>query len=255
MKPESPLRATAFRIFCAGFLALGLAGLASAQPVRESPPVKDHKGVFFWKSVGRGYLGIQVLGLTPELRAHFGASEDEGVLVAKVEEGSPAAAAGIQVGDVLTAVDGKPVVGPHNLALAIREKKAGESVNVDFLRDGNALAVSVAVEERDRKVIDLAEFDVAVPPFGAFSGAGPLEGEQGVVFGPGSRLELNEDAVRAFEEAMRDLEGRFGSEEWQEKLKRFREIDVDKIQERMKEVEDRLRKLESELDKEGKKKP
>jgi membrane-associated protease RseP (regulator of RpoE activity) len=255
MKQESPLGTTSFRIFCTGLLTLGLSGLASAQPARENPPVKDHKRAFFFKSIGRGYLGIQVLGLTPELRAHFGAPEDQGVLVAKVEEGSPAAAAGIQVGDVLTAVDGKPIVGPHNLALAIREKKAGESVNVDFLRDASALNASVAVEERDRKVIDLAEFDVAVPPFGTFAGAGPLEGEQGVVFGPGSRIELNEDAVRAFEDAMRDLEGRFGSEEWQEKLKRFREIDVDKIQERMKEVEDRLRKLESELDKEGKKKP
>lgn len=253
MKQESPLATTSFRIFCAALLTLGLAGLASAQPTRESRSEKG-KRAFFWKSIGRGYLGVQVMGLTPELRVHFGAPEDAGVLVAKVEEGSPAAAAGLQVGDVLTAVDGKPIVGPHNLALAIREKKAGESVNVDFLRDASALNASVAVEERDRKVIDLAEFDVAVPA-PPFPGAGPLEGEQGVLFGPGARLELNEDAVRAFEEAMRDLEGRFGSEEWQEKLKRFREIDVDKIQERMKEVEDRLRKLESELDKEGKKKP
>jgi hypothetical protein len=53
---------------------------------------------------------------------------------------------------------------------------------------------------------------------------------------------------------MRELEGRFESEEWQEKLKRFRELDMGKIQERMKEVEERLRKLESELDQEGKKK-
>jgi membrane-associated protease RseP (regulator of RpoE activity) len=235
---------------------VGLAGLASAGQVGESgasQPGRDHTRAFFWKNMGRGYLGVQVLGLTPELRAHFGAPEDAGVLVAKVEEGSPAAAAGIEVGDVLTAVDGKPIAGPQSLALAIREKKAGESVNVDFLRDKGTLSASVAVEERDRKVIDLAEFEVAIPEIAPFPGTGPLEVERGFVFA-GPEGSLDQDAVRAFEDAMRDLEGRFESEEWQEKLKRLRELDLGKIQERMKEVEDRLRKLEAELDQEGKKK-
>lgn len=237
-------------------VTVGLAGLASAGQVGKSgasQPGRDHTRAFFWKSMGRGYLGVQVLGLTPELRAHFGAPEDAGVLVAKVEGGSPAAAAGIEVGDVLTAVDGKAIAGPQSLALAIREKKAGESVNVDFLRDKGTLSASVAVEERDRRVIDLADFEVAIPEIAPFPGAGPLDVERGFVFA-GPEGSLDEDAVRAFEDAMRDLEGRFESEEWQEKLKRFRELDLGKIQERMKEVEDRLRKLEAELDQEGKKK-
>jgi hypothetical protein len=235
-------------------VTLALTGLAAAAgQSRASQPGKDHTRAFFWKSIGRGYLGVQVLGLTPELRAHFGAPEDAGVLVARVEEGSPAAAAGILVGDVLTAVNGKPIASPQSLALAIREKKAGNSVNVDFLRDEGALSASVAVEERDRRVIDLAEFEVAIPEIAPFPGTGPLEGGPGFVFA-GPEGSLDEDAVRAFEEAMRDLEGRFESEEWQEKLKRFRELDLGKIQDRMKEVEDRLRKLEAELDQEGKKK-
>ena len=249
------LRTTSLHIVCASLVTLALTGLAAAAgQSRASQSGKDHTRAFFWKSIGRGYLGVQVLGLTPELRAHFGAPEDAGVLVARVEEGSPAAAAGIQVGDVLTAVDGKPIAGPQSLALAIREKKAGNSVNVDFLRDEGALSASVAVEERDRRVIDLAEFEVAIPEIAPFPGTGPLEGpEHGFVFA-GPEGSLDEDAVRAFEEAMRDLEGRFESEEWQEKLKRFRELDLSKIQDRMKEVEDRLRKLEAELDQEGKKK-
>jgi hypothetical protein len=206
--------------------------------------------------MGRGFLGVQVLGLTEELRVHFGAPSDSGVLVAKVEEGSPAAAAGIQVGDVLTAIDGEPIEGPRSLAIAIRGKKTGESVNVDFLRDRGTISASVAIEERDRTVIDLAEFDFALPEIAPLPGEGPLVGGPDFVFAtPGMRLKLNEESLRAFEEAMRELEGRFESEEWQEKLKRFRELDMGKIQERMKEVEERLRKLESELDQEGKKKP
>jgi membrane-associated protease RseP (regulator of RpoE activity) len=192
--------------------------------------------------------------LTRELRAHFGAPEDAGVLVARVKEDSPAAASGIQVGDILTAVDGKPLAGPPSLALAVREKKAGDSVNIDFLREKAALSASVTVEERDRTVVDLAEFEAAIPDIGPLPGIGPLEGSHGFVFTPGGRMELDPEALRAFEEAMRDLEGRFESEEWQEKLKRFREMDLGRIQDRMKEVEDRLRKLESELDQEGKKK-
>jgi membrane-associated protease RseP (regulator of RpoE activity) len=241
---------TSFRVVCAGLAAVGLAGLASAQ---SSKP-RDQTRAFVWKSMGRGYIGIQVLGLTPELRVHFGAPEDAGVLVARVDEGSPAAAAGIQVGDVLTAVDGKPIAGPQILALEIREKKTGETVNVDLLRDQAGLSASVSVEERDRPVVDLAGFEAAIPAIPPFPGIGPLEGEHGVFFAPEGRLALDEEALRAFQEAMRDIEGRFESEEWQEKLKRFREMDLGKIQDRMKEVEDRLRKLESELDQEGKKK-
>ncbi len=242
-----------FHVVLAGLAAVGLAGIAAAQSGKPA----DHTRAFFWKSMGRGYIGVQVLGLTPELRVHFGAPEDAGVLVARVDEGSPAAAAGIQVGDVLTAVDGKPIAGPHILAVEVGEKNAGESVNVDWIRHEAGLSASVPVEERDRKVIDLAGFETAIPPLpeiGAFPGLPVPPGEHGVFFAPGSRLALDEEALRAFEEAMRDLEGRFESEEWQEKLKRFREMDLGKIQDRMKEVEDRLRKLESELDQEGKKK-
>lgn len=242
---------TSFRIAAIVLAALALADFASAGQDRAGTPGKR---VFSWQFIGRGYLGVEVMPLTKELRAHFGAPDDAGVLVARVKEDSPAAVSGIQVGDVLTAVDGKPLAGPPSLALAVREKKAGDSVNVDFLREKAALSASVTVEERDRTVVDLAEFEAAIPDIRAFPGLAPLEGSHGFVFTPGGRMELDPEALRAFEEAMRDLEGRFESEEWKEKLKRFQEMDLGKIQDRMKEVEDRLRKLESELDQEGKKK-
>src|SRR4029077_19784150 len=50
----------------------------------------------------RGYLGIQLIEITPELRAHYGVARDAGVLVGGVEPDSPAAKAGIEVGDIIT---------------------------------------------------------------------------------------------------------------------------------------------------------
>ncbi len=239
------------RIVCIAAWALALAGMAPAQEPPEPPRA------FVWKGMGGGgYLGVQVLDLTPELRAHFGAPENAGVLVARVEEGSPAGSAGILVGDVLTSVDGKPIERPSSLARAIRAKKAGNSVNVDFVRDKGPLSALVTVEKRVRRIVDLAEFEVDVPEIAPFPGDGPLVGGHGFVFaGPEGAIDLNEEAVRAFEDAMKDIEDRFESEEWQEKLKQFSELDFSKIQERMKEVEERLRKLEKDLDQEGKKKP
>jgi membrane-associated protease RseP (regulator of RpoE activity) len=246
-----PGTTTSLCIASIALAVLSFAGLAAAGQARASEPGKR---VFSWKFIGRGYLGVEVMPLTKELRAHFGAPEDAGVLVARVREDSPAAAAGIQVGDVLTAVDGKPLSGPPSLAHAVREKKTGESVQVDFLRDESALTATVTVEERDRTVVDLAEFEAAIPDIFAFPGIGPLEGSHGFVYTPGERMELDPKAMRAFEDAMRDLENSFDSDEWKEKMKLFQKLDLSEFQERMKEVEDRLRKLEGELDKEGKKK-
>jgi membrane-associated protease RseP (regulator of RpoE activity) len=234
---------------------LGLAGLTFAAqppaPILPKPPGPPR--TFVWKSMGRGYLGVQVLPLTRELRAHFGAPEDSGVLVAKVEEGSPAADAGIQVGDVLTSIEGNAIEGPRSLALAIRGKKPGENVDLDFLREKSPLSAAVTVDESDRMIIDLADFEFAIPEVLPMPEIAPFE-PGARIFLPGEHLELDKDALKAFEDAMRDLGERFDSEEWKEKMQRFQDLDVGKIQERMMEVEERMRKLESELEKEGKKK-
>src|ERR1700674_1056075 len=56
----------------------------------------------------RGYLGVELSELTPELRAHFGAPESAGVMVARVAAGSPAEKGGLNVGDIITSLYGQP---------------------------------------------------------------------------------------------------------------------------------------------------
>ncbi len=97
---------------------------------------------------GGGYLGIELAELTPELRRHFGVDESAGVMVSKVLDDSPAARAGLKVGDIISAVEGEAVATSHGLASAIRKKEEGQSVLLEIWRDGSVSNLTAAVEER-----------------------------------------------------------------------------------------------------------
>lgn len=110
----------------------------------------DGPGRFtFGQLMGGGFLGVALTELTPELRAHFGVGEDEGVMVSKVLDDSPAQKAGLEVGDIVTAVDSKRIGSGHSLSRIIRGKEAGESVLLEVWRDGSMQNISAAVEERE----------------------------------------------------------------------------------------------------------
>lgn len=109
---------------------------------------KIHGGGPHFKLLGRGaLLGVGFVPLTPELRRHFGAPENAGVLVSKVVEGSAAQAAGIAVGDILLEVDGKSIGEGFELGHLIREHKAGDAVSIALLRDGRQQTVSATLAE------------------------------------------------------------------------------------------------------------
>jgi membrane-associated protease RseP (regulator of RpoE activity) len=107
----------------------------------------------------RGFLGVRLLEITPELRAHFGAPKDAGVLVSDVEAGAPAAKAGLEVGDVITAVDGERVGWTGDVSRAVRRKKGGETVQIDVIRSRASRRLTVEVEERSarERSIDLGD--------------------------------------------------------------------------------------------------
>lgn len=94
-----------------------------------------------------GFLGVMLTPMTPELRAHQGVPESAGVLVSKVLDDSPAARAGVRVGDVISAVDGEAVTSPRELAAAIRGRKDGDLVTLELWRDGVVQKLTTAVEE------------------------------------------------------------------------------------------------------------
>lgn len=112
--------------------------------------------------IGRGgFLGVRLIGITDELRVHYGAPKDSGVLVGEVEAGSPAERAGIEVGDVIVSVDGSRVESTWDVSRAVRRKKGGETVEVEIVRGRSARKLSVTLDERKsrERAIDLGDMD------------------------------------------------------------------------------------------------
>lgn len=226
-------------------MIVALSGSAAvAQPTEETHRRRDDASRLVVRHLSRGYLGVHLTRLTPELRAHFGAPEDAGIMVSRVEEGGPAETAGILVGDILTAIDGEPIESVATLSRAVSRKERGDTVTVELYRDGGLLSLPVTVTERERPVVDLSRY--------RFLGDG--DGLSDVVAAaPG--LRLDGESIEAFEAAMRELEERFDSPVWREKLERVGELDIGAIEKRMKEVERRLKQLEKELAQEERKNP
>jgi len=110
-----------------------------------------------------GFLGISGATITPELAKAFNLPVEEGVLVQQVEEGGPAAAAGIQGattaaevegqqfglgGDIVTAIDGEKIGSTEDLVKTISDAHAGETVEMTVIRGERTATVSVTLAER-----------------------------------------------------------------------------------------------------------
>jgi membrane-associated protease RseP (regulator of RpoE activity) len=113
---------------------------------RVAPGEGPH--VFEFGGFGRGgRLGVQLQSLSEQLGEYFGVSDGDGALITSVREESPAAAAGLRAGDVITRVGDADVDGPTDVARAIRKADAG-SLPITIVRDGSARTVTVDLPER-----------------------------------------------------------------------------------------------------------
>jgi serine protease Do len=99
----------------------------------------------------RGWLGVVVQTVTPELAESFGLEEGKGALIADVSKGGPADKAGIEPGDVITKFDGKDVKEMTELPLMVAETMVGKKVKVAVLRDGKKKVITVKIGELEEK--------------------------------------------------------------------------------------------------------
>lgn len=105
--------------------------------------------------VRRGFLGVGLTEMTPELRSHFGAPEKAGVLVSSVEPDSPAGKAGVRVGDVIARVDGKDVTSSWDVRSQVRELDEGEQVPLEIWRDRKVQTLTATISLRERPELDM----------------------------------------------------------------------------------------------------
>jgi serine protease Do len=98
--------------------------------------------------VHRGYLGIQITDLPPEVAARMGLKKDAGVVVGDVFDNSPAGKGGIQPGDIITSIGGKAVKDGRQLQTVVAGLPLRKPVDITVLRDGKSKVLPVTIEEQ-----------------------------------------------------------------------------------------------------------
>jgi serine protease Do len=123
----------------------GNIGIGFAIPIglaKEIVPQLKEKG-----HVTRGWLGVMIQKVTPDIAESLGLSEARGALVADVVKDGPAEAAGIKQGDVIVEYDGKPVNDSAELPLLVARTSVGKTVKLKVIRGKDTETMSVKVQE------------------------------------------------------------------------------------------------------------
>lgn len=124
----------------------GNIGIGFAVPANLAKSVMDQ--IEKTGKVQRGYIGVSLQPMNPDLAKQFGIENAKGALVADVTPNSPGAKAGLKQGDVITAIDGKKVEGSDDLTMDVISHEPGSTVSLDVIRDGKPTTVKVTLGTR-----------------------------------------------------------------------------------------------------------
>jgi serine protease Do/serine protease DegQ len=125
----------------------GNIGIGFAIPVNLAANIME--SLIETGTVSRGFLGVSIQDLDAELASEFGLEDAKGALVVQVSPDSPAEEAGLERGDVLISVDGRPVASTAELRLLISQTTPGSDVRIGYIRDGDELESSVTLGKLD----------------------------------------------------------------------------------------------------------
>ncbi|MDO8705099.1 MAG: DegQ family serine endoprotease [Sulfuricaulis sp.] len=128
----------------------GYMGIGFAVPSNMTRAVMD--SLIKSGKVVRGWLGVSIQEVTPELAKQFGMKENKGALVSEVIPSSPAVAAGIQSGDIITAFNGKTVDSPSILRNTVAQTPVDSTVKVAVLRDKKSVTLEVKISEQPKDI-------------------------------------------------------------------------------------------------------
>ena len=123
----------------------GNMGVGFAVPINQAKFVMDR--LVNDGKVTRGYLGVMIQEVTPELASAFKLSDTSGALVGGVSPNTPAAEAGLKERDVITEINGRKAVDSRHLRLMISENPPGSKIALTVLRDGRERTVTAKLAE------------------------------------------------------------------------------------------------------------
>jgi S1-C subfamily serine protease len=118
-------------------------GIGFAIAIDTAKPIADQ--LVSTGRVEHPFLGIRYVPLNPAIARQLGVQTTDGVVVGQVQPGSPAASAGLQPRDVITAIDGQALKGDSALAEAVNAHKPGDSVTLSVLRGGQQQSLKVTL--------------------------------------------------------------------------------------------------------------
>lgn len=122
-------------------------GIGFAVPSRTAQDVVSQ--LIATGTIERGFVGLRLQDISPAISRALGMDDATGALVASVEPGSPAEAAGVEVGDVVTQFAGEPVESPRDLSRAVAEREPGTEVPLVVRRNREDVQLSVELGTRE----------------------------------------------------------------------------------------------------------
>ncbi len=147
----------------------GSVGIGFAIPAEVASPIVDK--LIAGEEILRGYLGVSIQPMTEDMAAALGLPQNRGEFIQRVQEGEPAAQAGLRAGDVVLRIDGKDVTPDQTLSFIVANIAPGQRVNLEIVRDGQRQTVPVTIGRRP------SEDQIAAQLFNPDEEGGPsLEG-------------------------------------------------------------------------------
>jgi S1-C subfamily serine protease len=124
----------------------GNIGIGFAVPSNLTKQVMDQlvKG----GKVSRGYIGVLLQGVSPEVAQQFGLKDTHAAIITQVDPGKPGAKAGLQVGDAIVGIDGQKIEDSNDLTLKVTEHTPGSTVALDVIRNGQPMKINVTLGQR-----------------------------------------------------------------------------------------------------------
>ena len=123
----------------------GNQGIGFAIPINMAKHVMDQ--ILKNGKVVRGYIGVGIQEVTPDLAKGLNIPAEKGALVGSVDPNSPGAKAGLQIYDVITELDGQPITGPNDLRLRVGAMTPGTTVHLKVSRNGQSRDISLTLGE------------------------------------------------------------------------------------------------------------